>query len=91
MSDGSTILALLTALTEKVDKLTNDVAVLNDRRSDTDAQNDRIDKLEGRVGALEKAEVARNARSKLLAGLAAAGGSIGGAGIVKLLALLGAA
>ena len=89
MSDGSTILALLTTLSEKVDQLAQDVAVLKDRRSDNDDQNTRVETLTKRVEELEKDSIARKARAKLLAGMAAAGGSIGGAGIVKVLGLLG--
>ncbi len=89
MSDGSTILSLLTSLTEKVDNLAQDVAVLKDRRSDNIDQNERIEKCCDRVDKLERENVARNARAKLLAGFAAAGGTIGGAGVAKLLTIIG--
>ncbi len=89
MSDGSTILSLLTSLTEKVDNLAQDVAVLKDRRSDNIDQNERIEKCCDRVDKLERENVARNARAKLLAGFAAAGGTIGGASVIELLKLFG--
>jgi len=89
MSDGSTIFALLQALTAKVDNLANDVAVLTDRRSDSEDQSKAIDELEKRIEVLERDHVERGARTKLLAGIAAIGSSAGGAAIIKILGLLG--
>ncbi len=92
MSDESTILALLTALTAKVDDLGSKVAVLMDR-SDAEAEEKAVDKLRDRVGLLETDLVERRVKAKMLVALASGGGVVGGlAGSeigAKLLALIG--
>jgi|FLOH01.1.fsa_nt_gi hypothetical protein len=89
MSDSDTMLALLNALTSKVDGLSRDVAVLNDRRSDNATQDERHAALQTRVGMLERDLIARDARAKVVLAIISAASAIGGAGLIKVLALAG--
>ena len=92
MSDSDTILTLLNSLTRKVDGLSRDVAVLNDRRADNVTQDERHAALQTRVGALERDLIARDARGKVIATIigitSALGGAAGGALATKVLALV---
>ena len=89
MSDSDTILTLLNSLTRKVDGLSRDVAVLNDRRSDNATQDERHAALQTRVGMLERDLIARDARTKVVAAIMAGSAAVGGALATKLLAMVG--
>ena len=89
MSDSDTILTLLNSLTRKVDGLSRDVAVLNDRRSDNATQDERHAALQTRVGMLERDLIARDARTKVVAAIMAGSAAVGGALATKLLAMAG--
>ena len=92
MPTEATVLALLNSLANKVDGLSLDVAVLNDRRADNTVQDERAAALQVRVGALERDLIARDARGKVIATIigitSALGGAAGGALATKALALV---
>jgi hypothetical protein len=89
MPDTGAMVALLDRLSMQVAQLTSDVAILNDRRADNAAQDERHAALQTRVGTLERDMIARDARAKVIIAIIGGLGAIGGAALTKLLTLAG--
>ena len=89
MPDAGAMVALLDRLSIQVAKLSGDVAILNDRRTDNAAQDERHAALQTRVGMLERDLIARDARAKVILAIIGGVGAIGGAVLTKLLTLAG--
>ena len=83
------MVALLDRLSAQVAQLSNDVAILNDRRADNAAQDTRHAALQTRVGTLERDLIARDARAKVILAIMGGLGAVGGAALSKLLTLAG--